>query len=147
MADKKKNKKVTPPDLNPSDGSKKPTPKFSFNFYWIYGIIIVAFILINFVNWGGGAKEISYQNFDRDMLQPHDVEKVVVINEKQAEVYIKKDKLKDDRYKDVRTKSIANVDNPGPHYYFNIGSVETFEKKLEEAQKDFPKEDRVQPST
>ena len=89
MADKKKSKK-TPPDLNPLDG-KKPSPKFSFNFYWIYGIIIVAFILINFVNWGGGAKEISYQNFERDMLQTHDVDKVVVINEKQAEVYIKKD--------------------------------------------------------
>jgi len=146
MADKKKSKKTPPPDLNPLDGSKKPTPKFSFNFYWIYGIIIVAFILINFVNWGGGAKEISYQNFERDMLQTHDADKIVVINEKQAEVYIKKDKLKEDKYKDVRTKSIANVDNPGPHYYFNIGSVETFEKKLDEAQKDFAKEDIIEPS-
>src|SRR5437868_4425070 len=56
----------------------------------------------------------------------------------------KKDKLKEDKFKDVRTKSIANVENPGPHYYFNIGSVQTFEDKLKEAQKDLPKEERVQ---
>src|ERR1035438_8387940 len=93
MADKKKNKKVTPPDLNPSDGSKKPSPKFSFNFYWIYGIIIVAFILINFVNWGGGAKEIDWKKFNDEMLQTHEVDKLDIINDKIAEVYIKKDKL------------------------------------------------------
>ena len=144
----KSKNKIKKEDINPSspEGKKPSTPKFGFNFYWIYGIIIVVFILINFINWGGGAKEISYQNFEREMLQSHDVEKIVVINEKVAEVYIKKDKLKGDRYKDVRTKSIANVDNPGPHYYFNIGSVETFEKKLGEAQKDFTKEDKLEPS-
>ncbi len=128
------------------DFKKPKQPKFSFNFYWIYGIIIVAFLAFNIFSWGGGPKEISYQNFERDMLLNHAVEKIVVINEKQAEVYIKKDKLREEKFKDVRTKSIANVENPGPHYYFNIGSVETFEKKLGEAQKDFAKEEKIEPS-
>jgi ATP-dependent metalloprotease FtsH len=143
----KNKKKVKEPEVNKPqedfDFKKPKQPKFSFNFYWIYGIIIVAFLAFNIFSWGGGPKEIPYQTFERDMLMDHDVEKIVVINEKTAEVYIKKDKLREDKFKDVRTKSIANVENPGPHYYFNIGSVETFEKKIAEAQKDFSKEDKL----
>ncbi len=141
---KNKKKIKEPVEENPQNDFNKPKqPKFSFNFYWIYGIIIVAFLAFNVFSWGGGPKEIPYQTFEKDMLTNHDVEKIVVMNEKTAEVYIKKDKLKEDKFKEVRTKSIANVENPGPHYYFNIGSVETFEKKLGEAQKDFPKEDKL----
>src|ERR1017187_6859047 len=143
---KNKKKEKEPEENKPQEGfdfNKPKQPKFSFNFYWIYGIIIVAFLAFNIFSWGGGPKEIPYQTFERDMLMDHAVEKIIVINEKTAEVYIKKDKLREDRFKDVRTKSIANVENPGPHYYFNIGSVETFEKKLAEAQKDFAKEEKL----
>ena len=32
---------------------------------------------------------------------------------------------------------------PDAHYVFNIGSVDSFEQKLEEAEKDFPEEDKI----
>src|SRR6185436_14844008 len=60
-----------------------------------------------------------------------------------AHVTIKPDKLKEDKYKDVSTKSFGNVNNVGPHYYFYTGPAEAFTTKLKEAQKDFPAEDKV----
>ncbi len=123
---------------------KSKGPKFNFSFYWIYALIALLFFAVEFFSWGGGAKDIqSFQEFEQNYLHSNDVEKIVIINKERAEIYIKKEKLKDEKYKDVRSKSISNAENPGPHYAFNIGSIETFEKQLEEAQKDIPKEDRV----
>src|ERR1039458_409651 len=99
---KNKKKEKEPEENKPQEGfdfNKPKQPKFSFNFYWIYGIIIVAFLAFNIFSWGGGPKEIPYQTFERDMLMDHAVEKIIVINEKTAEVYIKKDKLREDRFK------------------------------------------------
>ncbi|MCL4131557.1 UNVERIFIED_CONTAM: hypothetical protein GTU68_021166 [Idotea baltica] len=64
------------------------------------------------------------------MLPSGDVEKVVVINKDFAEIFIKKEKLDDEKYKDVsQTKLISGV-NEGPHYDFTIGSVDAFVERL-----------------
>src|SRR5436189_4367704 len=84
-------------------GKKFPpvkNPKFKFNFYWIYGIIIVILFITQMFQWGGGERETTYENFERTMLVSHDVDKIVVTGD-QAHIYIKHDKLKDDKYKDV----------------------------------------------
>ena len=126
-------------------GKKFPlpkNPKSGFNFYWIYGIIIVVLIATQMFQFGGGEKEITYEYFEQNMLLPHDVERITVTSDV-AHITIKKDKLKDDKYKDVRTKSLGNIENTGPHYFFYTGPAELFEKKLAEAEKDFPKEEKV----
>ncbi len=126
-------------------GKKFPTPKtpkFGFNFYWIYGIIIVVLIVTQLFQWGGGEHEITYEYFEQNMLLPHDVDKIVVTSDV-AHITIKHDRLKDDKYKDVRTKSLGNVENTGPHFFFYTGPAELFEKKLAEAEKDFAREDKI----
>ena len=116
-------------------GANKPKlPKTGFNFYWIYAIIAVVFIAINFLNWSSSVKEITWQEFERNMLSKKDVAKVVVVNKEIAEVYIKEESLNKDEYKEIRRN---NLTGNSPQFYFNIGSIETFDKKLEEAQKDF----------
>ncbi len=108
-------------------------PKGGFNFYWIYGLLAVIFIAINFINWGGSSKEISFQKFTKDILVNHDVEKLVYKKSKEnVQVYIKKEKLSDPKYKDV-AKGIGGA-NSGPHYYIPVGSVESFRLDLKEAQ-------------
>ncbi|MCB0564945.1 MAG: AAA family ATPase, partial [Phaeodactylibacter sp.] len=71
------------------------------------------------------------------MLANQDVAKITVVNKETAEVYIKKEKLGKGKYSDIDTNSV------GPQYTLNIGSIETFERSLEEAQKDIPIKDRI----
>ena len=146
MAEENKNSKENNKDRKPLDGFRKPgIPKFNFSFYWIYAIIAIVFFAVQFLSWGGGAAEVNWNKFESQMLMKGDVEKIVVINKDRAEVYIKHDRLmkNDTLYKSVRTKPFGNMENTGPHFYFNIGSVESFEKQLAEAQSTLPPEDHV----
>ena len=69
------------------------------------------------------------------MLQSKEVEKIVVVNRDIAQIYIKKDFIKRDKYKDVSKKSFGNtVNEEGPHYFFQISSPDNLEEKLKEAQ-------------
>jgi cell division protease FtsH len=119
------------PASNPFEQSKKP--KFEFNFYWIYGIIAVIFIGMQLMTWTSGPKEISWQKFKTDILETGDADHIVVVNKEIAEIYIKSDKLSQPKYKDVATKTMTGGTS-GPHFYFNIGSVDSFEKSMEKAQ-------------
>jgi AFG3 family protein len=77
------------------------------------------------------------------MLKTHDVAKLEVINRETVNVYIKKEKLSQEKYKAVSSKAFSNTPNEGPHFKFTIGDVATFEKKIEEAQKEFANADQV----
>ncbi len=121
---------------NNKGNEKKPFPKF--NIYWVYAIIAVLFIALNFMNLGSSPKEITYQEFKRKMLENNDVQKIVVVNKEKAEVYIKEDKLNSNRYSDLFKDGAISVPKQGPHFFFTIGSVEMFEKRLQEAQDNSP---------
>ena len=108
-----------------------------FNIYWIYGLIAVAFIGLQFIDMTDDSNEITWQRFEKEMLRPHDVEKVIVVNRDKAEVYIKSDRFTSGKYDQYRKKGMNYVDKNSPQFYFTIGSVETFEKRMEAAQKDF----------
>ena len=129
------------PNLNPN--SKKP--KGGFNFYWIYGILAVIFIGIQlFSSVNSTSEKITFQKFENEMLKKHDVEKVIVINKEKAEVYIKKESLKKPEYKDVsKGIGIGSSGNSGPHFYFEIGSVESFKQDMTKAVNDIIAADTV----
>jgi cell division protease FtsH len=115
-----------------------------FNFYWIYAIIAVIFISLQIFNFGNSVRTTTWQEFENKMLKQGDVEKVVVVtNDLLAEVYVKRDSLKKAQYEKVRTKGFGKSENYGPHFVFNIGSVETFNADLKEAQKDFDPEQKI----
>ncbi|MBL7926129.1 MAG: ATP-dependent zinc metalloprotease FtsH [Bacteroidia bacterium] len=122
-------------------GKKPGTPKF--NPYWIYGVVIILFIGLQFIDWGSKPEEIYWQQFKTSMLDSGDVDKIEIINETRAEITIKKDKLALDKYKKVRNKPFTNTLNEGPHFYMNISKNGTFEKQLEEVQKNYPENQRI----
>ncbi len=149
MSDQKKNnnensegqKKGSP--SKGSNGKKFPAnPKFNFNFYWIYGIIIVLLIVTQMFSWGSAERETTYDVFERTMLLPKDVDKIEVTNDV-AHIYIKREKLTEEKYKAINTKGFGKSENAGPHYFLNTGPAELFAKKVEEAQKDFPPSEKI----
>jgi AFG3 family protein len=132
------NEKGQKTDTNKNNGGK---PKF--NIYWVYGLIALVFIGIQFIDFGGGPKVISWQEFEKTMLAANDVEKIVVVNREKAEVYIKPDRFATKKYEGYRQQGAPITESRSPQFVFNIGSVETFVDDMKEAQKDFAQKDIV----
>ena len=122
---------------------KKEPKTFKFNFYWIYAIIALLFLSVQLLNSSSNTKDSSWQEVNRDMLQKKEVQKLEIVNDKYVKVYIKKESLKREYHKEVRTNPMSNSENIGPHYVFQIGSDDVFFAQLNDAQKEFEKEDRV----
>lgn len=108
-------------------------PKMKFNFYWIYIVLGIVLMSLYFGNMGGKPKEIGWAEF-KNMLENQEVEKVNLVNKEYAEIYIKKDKLNSPKFQDIK-KSNNTIGDSSPHYTFQIGSLENFEKDMLEAQK------------
>jgi cell division protease FtsH len=131
---RKKNFKDIPP-LKPG--------KSKFNPYWIYGILAIVFIGIQIMGTDSALPVIDWYKFEDTMLKQHDVSKIVVVNGKYAEIYIKKDRLKDEKYKTAANKNSNTLIGQGPQYKLPILDVKIFSDKLDQAQKDFSREERV----
>ena len=130
-------------DLKPQDenkpNSRKPNlPKF--NFYWIYGIIAIVMIGLYFMP-RDFSKKTTWSDVRNNMVLTHDVDKIIVVNKEKAEIYIKKASLNNSKYKDV--KSQGSFSEVGPQYYFEIADVTTFEKNMDEAQKEFTQNEKI----
>jgi len=131
-------------DQKNNKGKKLPIPKkpkFNFNFYWIYGIIALLFIAIQFFNWNGSTEEVNWQQFEKDMLSNHDVEKIILVNKEFAEIYIKKDRLTQDRYKKYIDKGMS-TSGSSPQFTMQV-NAENFEQKIEDAQINIFKRDTI----
>ncbi len=122
--------------------NKLKNPKGKFNFYWIYAIIAIVFFSIYYLNQGSTAKKTNWKEF-QEMLQDGDVGKIVLVNGETAEIFIKEEKLAESKYEDVRERGISS--GQGPQYYYEVGSAETFYKRVEEAQKNLPEQVYVDP--
>jgi ATP-dependent metalloprotease FtsH len=121
MADNENKKNINPPKFNPQ---KKIKPKFSF--YWIYAILALVFIGINYFNYTNPTKEITWPRLET-MLEKQDVDKIVIINKEKAEIYVKKEKLQSDTaYKEFVKKSFSTSLGSNPQYFYQIGSEEIF---------------------
>ncbi|MBU2650916.1 MAG: ATP-dependent metallopeptidase FtsH/Yme1/Tma family protein, partial [Bacteroidetes bacterium] len=115
---------------NIPENKPKGNNRGRFNFYWIYAILALVFFSVYFFNTEGSAKKTTWKDL-RQMLIDQDVERIVLVNGKTAEVYIREEKLSDPKFEELLPK---DTPEGGPQFYFNITSPDTFHKELEEAQ-------------
>jgi cell division protease FtsH len=115
---------------------------FKFNIIWIYAAIAIIFFGLQMLNFDA-TEQTSWQEFNRDMLQQKKVEKVVIVNKEVAQVFIKKEYLGEERFRNTNKKPLGNSTNNSPHFYFEIGSVETFSQQINDAQADFDNYDKI----
>ncbi|TVQ77283.1 MAG: ATP-dependent zinc metalloprotease FtsH [Flavobacteriales bacterium] len=96
-------------------------PKRKFNLYWIYGALFLLFIGLQILgSMQGGTRPTTFRDFTV-MMEANDVDRVVVVNEKVIQVYIKKDRLQEkDKYQEVAERAFGGGINPGPHFSFEM---------------------------
>ncbi|HPW98206.1 MAG TPA: ATP-dependent zinc metalloprotease FtsH [Flavobacterium sp.] len=113
--------------------NEKKQNNFKFSPYWIYGLLIGVFLLLN-VFGGGSFQEVGKITSSKfnTMLDSGKVDKVIVYNKTEADVYLTAAAMKEKENKKVAS-DVLGRENKGPHYSFEIGNDELFQKKLEEA--------------
>jgi AFG3 family protein len=115
-----------------SQPENKKEKSGSGNLYWIYGIILL-FILFSFFLLPDRqtAQQISEKEFFEKLVDRKIVDKVVIVNEKVAEVYLTTDALKSDEYKQkAKPGFLGNVQ---PAFTFRIVAAEPFVEGLKKA--------------
>ena len=114
-----------------TDKNKNSTPnvpKFKFNMYWIYGAIFVVLIGVSFINDSSfSTKKISTNRFFK-ILESNDVDKILIINKNIAEVYLKKESEKKDKYKQQANSPLFRKGSP--LFQYDFGDLQNFENKL-----------------
>ena len=120
----------------PVGGKNNKGPKFGG--YWSF-IIIAAFIIgIQFFSMPSNPERISWQKFKTELLAKGEVKDIYIVrNGGKAEITLKPEKV--ETHSDLVAKGF-NQKSIGPQYYVPFGTLEQFEKNLQEAQKEYPEE-------
>ncbi|MBP6757740.1 MAG: ATP-dependent zinc metalloprotease FtsH [Flavobacterium sp.] len=115
-------------DNNPNSNKFKVSP------WLVYTAILLIFLFISYITGGSSFQEpaqLTSSNFNA-YLEKGQIEKVIVYNKTEAEVFLTPAALKDPANKKV-AKDVFNSPNKGPHYTFIIGNDQLFQTKLEKA--------------
>ncbi|GEL10977.1 cell division protease FtsH [Flavobacterium glycines] len=112
-----------------------PNPnKFRISPWLVYTTILLIFLFISFVTGSSSLQEpaqLTSSKFNI-YLEKGQIEKVIVYNKTEAEVFLKPEALKDKEHQRV-AKDIFDRPNKGPQYTFEIGNDQIFQTKLEKA--------------
>ncbi len=127
--------------MNPKKNKKQKVPKIptpKFNVYWIYVGVLFMLIAFNLWQFKGFTKTTSKNIFFSQMLEMGDVEKIQVVRtDLEVKVFLKEEALSKDAYRSLEGQKI------GPHYLFNIGTIESFENRLNEFYKNHTYEKHI----
>jgi cell division protease FtsH len=115
------------------DNNQNPN-KFKVSPWLVYTAILLIFLFISFITGSSSLQEPSQLTSSKFnvFLEKGQIEKVIVYNKTEAEVFLKADALKDKDHNKV-SKDIFDRPNKGPHYTFDIGNDQIFQNKLEKA--------------
>lgn len=100
-------------------------------------LVVIALVLSSMSFGSREQQQISFQEFKNKLLEPGLVDHIVVSNKSVAKVYVRsspRNQTSDDVVQGPVNGTLTRGHGGQYKYYFNIGSVESFEEKLEEAQ-------------
>ncbi|XP_051226748.1 ATP-dependent zinc metalloprotease FTSH 3, mitochondrial [Lolium perenne] len=113
--------------------------KFVKLFQEVIGPLLLIGMMLSTLSFGSSEHEISFQEFKNKLLEPGLVDRIVVINKSVAKVYVRSSSLtmqSQDSDTSITTSHLPGKESRSRYkYYFNVGSVDSLEEKLEEAQK------------
>ncbi|XP_062225760.1 ATP-dependent zinc metalloprotease FTSH 3, mitochondrial-like [Phragmites australis] len=143
---KEKQEKPTGDESDKSDSKKDSDSKDKWNFQedvvkkfqeFLAPLLFLGLMLSSLPH-GLSTQEISFQEFKNKLLEPGLVDHIVVSNKSVAKVYVRSSPSSNqsqDGDIHITTSHLPGRETPSRYkYYFNIGSVDSFEEKLEEAQ-------------
>ena len=114
--------------------SKDKNPKnFKFNAYWVYGIVIGLFLVFNIFSGGFGTSNgvtTTPSKFFK-FLKDGDVQKVEIVNKREALVYLNDKAAKKQIHSKTQTQNLIPI-GTSPNYKFEFGDVQLFQKQLED---------------
>ncbi|KAI9445081.1 ATP-dependent metallopeptidase Hfl [Lactarius indigo] len=126
---------------NPDGGDRKPPPQggpnggFNLNQLGLLASVAALYYTLSGSS-SGSSREITWQEFRTAFLDKGLVDKLVVVNRQKVRVKL---------HSNATGQMYPAAALSGGEYYFSIGSVEAFERKLDEAQKELgiPSHERI----
>jgi cell division protease FtsH len=123
--------KTRKPKISPNGPNPGPNaPKKSFNLYWLYIVIALVLLGLQFLNPGTASKTISWKEFTA-LASKGEVEKLVGYKQDDLyvmEVHLTEKAMESEKYREFRNKSFGDPrNNP---YYFTESSPESLENRL-----------------
>jgi cell division protease FtsH len=119
----------------------KKTTSSSFNWNRLLFVITVTlFILYVFKNIFLNPEEITWSYFKNELVSKQNVDRVNILDKQKVFVYLKK---KNGNLLNDKNFSKKFIDENQPEYYFEIGSVELFQKELNELQANIPENKKI----
>tara|TARA_B100000900_G_scaffold406842_1_gene418537 strand:+ start:966 stop:2888 length:1923 start_codon:yes stop_codon:yes gene_type:complete len=115
---------------------KKQQKQPQFNGYWIFGSIILIFLLLNVFSGNDGqtGKQISLFEFE-EYAKAGDIEMVEIVNKRNVNVYLTRDAKLKDIHKKYSKSSFLGAQ---PNYNFKTNDASELEKQIQEFNKSLP---------
>ena len=119
---------------SPNQPNQKPNGKRRFNLMWIYAILAIVLIGVNFFGRGSRApqEDIDQGKFI-ELLEKQQIQRIDLVNNKDAEVYLNQKGLSE-YFPDVTPDADGTTSTPS--YTFRIGDLGRFEELVENVQKE-----------
>lgn len=133
-------------------GGKRPgqndnDKKNRFNSFLFPVLIGMAILSVILVNNGKKTIPIDWRTLKNDLLLKNEIDKIVIVNQKFAEIYIKDEKLDNPKHQRVLNRGLNQFARSGPHYQYNFPSVEYFLDQLNAAQQGLPEDEKIYPQS
>ena len=122
--------------MSDSNKENKPkSPKAKFSSYWIYGAVFIVLIIFNFLNSDALASKSLSKNKFEEILNENEIEKILVVNNTTAQIYLTEDALAKSKYKDFKKGTFYR---PGsPIFEYNFGDQQNFENEVSSAKEKY----------
>ena len=117
---------------------KQPQFKFNPSPSWIFGSIVLVFLLLNIFSGTGSenSKTTTPSKFF-EFAAIGDVEKIEIINKREVYVYLTRDARLKDEHKNSAKTSLLSIASNNPNYRFEFGDLQNFENKLYKVNEEF----------
>lgn len=112
---------------NNDNRPKMPTPvKLGRWLYWFWGLLIAGLLVMQIMGGGESPAKASWKEIE-SMIIAGDIDKIVVVNDKTAQIYLNKDGVA--KYRSM--PKFKNLPERGEQFTYNIGNLDIFRSDLD----------------